>query len=406
VYYFCPMWVTALSVLFFLSLAGLLHTYVLYPLVMCAIAGKNRRNTPVFERNDADLPFVTILMSAYNEAQVLPEKLASLAEIDYPAGRFRILIGSDASTDATNQLLRDFQAAHPNYVEVHLFTQRRGKPPVINQLAEIAFQHTPASPRHLLLMTDASVMLEPETLFRLARHFKDPQVGCTDAHMRTRTDGAGVSGSESTYMHRETRLKQCESHAWRMMIGPFGGCYMLRSDLFRPVPPFSLVDDFYLGFGVLEAGFHAINDLEAVCYERPTFHLHEEYRRKKRIATGSMKNLAIYQRHAWSPHTKLGFSFVSHKVLRWFGPILLLIMAMCITLLALQSNVWFWVFIAGSTAFGLVLLGQILEKLTGFRIKILHHLFYFLAMNVALLHGILIYLKGIKTDIWEPTKRT
>jgi cellulose synthase/poly-beta-1,6-N-acetylglucosamine synthase-like glycosyltransferase len=399
------MTVAVLQILFFLSCAALVHTYVLYPLLMCAFASKKDQKAPKYTISDPELPFVTILMSAYNEAKVLPEKLANFQLIDYPTTRYRILIGSDASTDATNELLRQFQAQNRENVEVHLFTQRRGKPPVINQLAEIAFQYRPAGANHLLLMTDASVMLEPETVFRLARHFRDPKIGCTDAHMLTSTNGAGVSGSESAYMHRETRLKQCESRAWRLMIGPFGGCYMIRSDLFRPVPPHSLVDDFYLGFGVLEAGYFAINDLEARCFERPTFQLNEEYRRKKRIATGSMKNLGIYARQALRPFTKLGFSFVSHKVFRWFGPFFLLIMAVSCGFLSIYHPVWNMVFIAGLVGLLLALVGQVLEKLFGFRIQILYLLFYFLAMNVALLHGTLVYLRGIKTDIWEPTKR-
>jgi cellulose synthase/poly-beta-1,6-N-acetylglucosamine synthase-like glycosyltransferase len=401
------MVIAVLFLVFLLCVAALLHTYVVYPMLVCAIARKKQVKMSVYEHNSPALPQVSILMAVYNEELVLPEKLANLAQIISSYPKISIFIGSDASTDQTNSLLEVFGKSHPSTVQVHLYQERRGKPPVINQLAVTALKCAPASEQHVFVMTDASVMLAPNTVFHLAKHFKDPQVGCVDAHMLTQHDHAGIAESETTYMQRETRLKQCESSAWGTMIGPFGGCYAIRTDLFSPIPPFSLVDDFYLGFGVLTQGYQALNELEALCYERPSSLISEEYRRKRRIATGSMKNLAIYRDYALKPWSQLGFAFVSHKVLRWFGPFFLILIWLTSLALMLITDHPIWFIICLGSLIGVVLVAFVYQigHWTGHQVKIVRNLFYFLAMNIALFHGVLTYLRGVKTSIWTPTRR-
>jgi cellulose synthase/poly-beta-1,6-N-acetylglucosamine synthase-like glycosyltransferase len=400
------MWTSLLIALFFTCAFALIHHYILYPLIACFAAKGKNPNRPKYHYSDTDLPHVTVLMSVYNEEKVLADKLANFSKINYPAHLLRIIVGSDASSDASNKILDAHQRQMQDVLEVCNFRQRRGKPPVINNLATIAEQKHPFGPNHLLLMTDASVMLEPDTLFRLATHFKDAKVGCVDANMKTeKLQNPSISSSESSYMHNEIRLKQCESIAWNSMIGPFGGCYMIRSDLFSPIPPRSLVDDFYIAFCILEKGFYAINDLEAICYERPPYRLMDEYWRKKRIATGSMKNLSIFSKHLLPPSNLLGFAFFSHKVLRWLGPWFLLGMALSSGLLALDSPNWSLVFVFGISTLCLVTLFYFISTIIRFKIPGVQHLFYFIAMNIALMHGTISYLRGIKSDIWQPTKR-
>lgn len=143
---------------------------------------------------------------------------------------------------------------------------RRGKPPVINDLAQEAMAMQPAGENHVLVLTDASVILEPDTLFHLVKHYKNKQIGVVDAFMHSAgLRQEGISQSEHRYMSGEVQLKWAEGRLWVKIIGPFGGCYALRSDLFEPVPPNSLVDDFYLVFRALEKDYSAINEPLAVC---------------------------------------------------------------------------------------------------------------------------------------------
>jgi cellulose synthase/poly-beta-1,6-N-acetylglucosamine synthase-like glycosyltransferase len=406
--------------IFWGSMLALLHSYVLYPLLMRFLARGKRPNATTFAPDDPDLPVVSVLMSVFNEERVIGEKLYSLTKLNYPPEKLRIYVGSDASTDRTNDLVAHAFDIHFPLLHAHfsLFRDRRGKPPVINDLAARAqadfsqlFQSkTPEqrpAPQHIFLLTDASVMLGPDTLYNLVRHFKNDRIGVVDANMRSKgMRTQGISRSEERYLNGEVQLKNWEGLAWGMMVGPFGGCYALRANLFEPIPPRSLVDDFWLVFRVLERGYWAINDLDAVCYEGATHRVSDEYRRKKRIAAGSFQNLARFRRWILPPITRLGFAFFSHKVLRWFGGFFLVLIVLAAGFLAPHNQFFFVVFWlltlgTGSVFFLNFVQNRILPK----PIALLKNIAYFLAMNIALIDGFFKWLRGIRENTWQRTTR-
>lgn len=402
------------QIIFWGSVLALAHSYVFYPLLLRFLARGKAPRARHFAPGDPGLPVVSVLMSVYNEEKVIVEKLESLRRLDYPPEKLRIFIGSDCSGDETNRLIETAASEFPNLADGHplsnfqfqAFPQRRGKPPVINDLARLALEQAPEGQGHVFLLTDASVMLRPDTLYQLVKHFRDPRIGAVDAHMRsTGLRGEGISRSEERYLGREVLMKYREGLVWGQMIGPFGGCYALRAELFEPIPPNSLVDDFWLVFRTLERGFWAINDLEAICYEGATHRVRDEFRRKKRIAAGSFQNLARFRRWVLPPRTTLGFAFFSHKVLRWFGGFLILSAWIACAGLAWDKLFYrglFWAMTAGIA--GLPLLDWLLARN---RIHFLpvKNLAYFLAMNAALVAGFFQWRRGIRENTWQRTTR-
>ncbi len=422
-----------LQIIFWGSALGLTHTYVIYPLLLRWLAYGKTLAGPRFAADDAQLPVVSVLMSLHNEEQVIASKIASLLALDYPAEKLFFYIGSDGSTDQTNAICRQHAAAPEHFVAMPLpehglaasavaiagpslfffpFEQRRGKPPVINDLASAALAQHPAGPDHVLLLTDASVMLEPDTLYRLVRHFKHPRMGVVDANMRTAgLRPTGISHSEEQYISREVLLKHREGLVWGKMLGPFGGCYALRSDLFENIPRNSLVDDFYLAFRALERGYIAINDLEAICYENATHRVADEYRRKKRIAAGSFQNLKRFATWVLPPRTRLGFAFFSHKVLRWFGGFFIFFLLTSAGLLGLLGNYFY------QTLFWLMVTSVVVVQSLNYDLSRrniepvgpmtwVRNIAYFLAMNLALVDGFFKWFRGgIRDNIWQRTAR-
>lgn len=396
-----------LQIIFWVCVLALAHTYVFYPVLVKWLSHGKQPNRLVFAPGDPDLPQVSVLMSVYNEEKVIREKLESLVALQYPKEKLRFWIGSDCSDDQTEAIISDFAEKNAG-ASMHFFpfAQRRGKPPVVNDLARMALEATAASGAHLLLLTDASVILQADTLFHLVKHFKNPDIGVVDAHMRTAgLRSEGISRSEDRYLGGEVQLKHGEGLLWGQMIGPFGGCYALRSNLFEPVPPNSLVDDFWLVFRVLERGFKAINDLEAVCYEGATHRVRDEYRRKKRIAAGSFQNLARFRRWVLPPLTTLGFAFFSHKVLRWFGGFFIVFSFLACGMLALWNQFYAGVFLAMTFALlGIPLLDGLLSRLRRPFLPV-KNAAYFLAMNMALIEGFFKWRRGIRENTWQRTNR-
>lgn len=398
-----------LSLLFWLALGALVHTYVVYPALLRKWS-RGRSNNTLHYQPEEIWPRVSVICSLYNEEAVIVEKMTSLRDLDYPADRLQFYMGSDCSSDGTNDLMHDLAKTwNGNAPTLYFFpfAERRGKPPVVNELVEKATAQNGVGPDHILLITDANVMLTPNTLNRMIRHFKNPAIAVVDAHMQhTGMRADGISQAEHTYISGEVLLKHREGVLWQKMIGPFGGCYAIRSDYFTPVPPRFLVDDFFIAMSAFQRGGGAISDLEAVCYEAVSHDMQEEYRRKRRISSGNFQNMRHFRHLWWPPTSILGFAFFSHKILRWLGPFLLIGLLLSSGLLALLGNIVFkWLF--GSLVGGMagVVIADRLARAFGWNVLPLRGAHYFLYMNLALLEGFINYLKGIKSNVWQPPKR-
>jgi len=394
-----------LTLIFFTSLFALVHTYVLYPWLLKRWCRDKANNTCWFSEEDS-WPVVSVICSVYNEEAVIEEKLRSLLSVDYPVARLHIYLGSDCSQDGTNEVVEAYAQKY-DHIRFFPFTERRGKPPVVNDLVQQATAEHGASAQHILLLTDANVMLTPSTLRKMIRHFKQPAIVLVDAHMRhTGMREDGISRAENQYISGEVLLKHREGILWQKMIGPFGGCYAIRSDYFTPVPPRFLVDDFFIAMSALQEGGGAINDLEALCFETVSHDVQEEYRRKRRISSGNFQNMVTFRELWWPPTSALGFAFFSHKILRWLGPFFLGVVFLFPAILGLMGNivyeVVFFILIGGSVL--TVVMDAVTRKI-GWNILPLRGVSYFLYMNLALLEGFFKYIKGIKSNVWQPTKR-
>lgn len=392
------------KILFWISALGIFHSYVFYPLILKLRVRNKQVNELCFSKTDA-LPRVSVLMSVYNEEAVIREKMESLLALDYPKKQLTIFIGSDCSDDRTNEILEAYQQKI-DYFEFFPFENRRGKPGVINDLAQMAFDRFGKERDHIFLMTDASVMLQKSTLFELIKHFKNEKIMIVDANMlNVSTDPKGISVLEKQYISSEVGLKHMESLVHGKMVGPFGGCYTIRASHFSMIPDKFLVDDFYITMRAFEKGGDAINELKAICYETLPDDMSEEYRRKSRISAGNFQNLYTFQHLLWRGDA-LSFAFFSHKVLRWLGPFFIIFALISSLILTISGNILyqilFLLILAGGI--GIPVLDFILKKI---KINILpfRAIRYFMMMNLALLEGFFKFIKGVKNNVWQPPKR-
>ena len=388
---------------FLLSGFAIVYTYLLYPLFLSFKAKGKKLDTQQFDQL-SDFPHVSVLMAVHNEASVIKEKIESLIRQEYPSNQFDIYIGSDNSSDDTNKIIKQYSQQYPN-LHFFPFKERQGKPGVINQLARTANKQHPSGKNHVYLITDASVILKKDVVVELCKHFKHPSLAIVDAHMlHTGMQDEDISQSENKYISWEGRLKYHESILWKKMIGPFGGCYALRSDFFTPVPDNFLVDDFYITMQAFLKGGLAINAPDAICYEPVGHQIKEEFRRKSRISAGNIQNMLLFRKLWWPPVGLPNFLFFSHKILRWFGPIWLILLLISSGLLA-QILLFKIIFFGLLSIYFLIPLLDNLLKKAGYHWSLLRNIHYFLIMNVALLAGYFRYAKGIQSNVWQPPKR-
>ncbi|MBK8343038.1 MAG: glycosyltransferase [Bacteroidetes bacterium] len=307
------------------------------------------------------------------------------------------MIGSDGSTDKTDEIIA--RLIREGYrINFKQFGGRNGKTQIINAMA-------PLAAGKIFIPTDANILFEPLTIPKLIAHFTDDKVGMVAANItNTGLRKDGISYQEQTYIKRENIIKFYEGQLWGTMMGAFGACYAIRAELFPKIPQNFLMEDFYITLAVIKNNKKAIAEPEAIAYEDVSNEIKEEFKRKIRISAGNFQNLAVYKGLLLKPFTGAGFSFLSHKVLRWFGPFFL-IGTFVTSLILFNTNLFFQLaFYIQAAGFLTPLLDKLLSNIN-IHIYLLRLLSYFYTMNLALLLGFIKYLKGIKTSVWNPTQR-
>jgi cellulose synthase/poly-beta-1,6-N-acetylglucosamine synthase-like glycosyltransferase len=387
-----------LQLVYWASVAGVAYTYAVYPLLLRVGSRLGRPRASPSPPSPSHLPMVSVIFAAHNEEPIIDEKLSSLLASDYPRERFEVLVGDDASSDATASIVASIAEANP-IVRLVRFGARSGKPAIINALAAQASGA-------VLVLTDANIMFDPDALRRIAAWFLAPDIGLVAANIVTRNLGGrgGIAPQEDAYVRREIQIKHRQSIMSGVVIAPFGACYAIRRADFRPVPPGFAVDDFFISMQPLIRGARAIQDLDAICREDASEHVSSEFRRKVRMSRGNFQNLWVFRGVALRPWSALGFHFVSHKVLRWLSPWFILISYAACGALALSHLLYAVLFALMLVGLASPVLDGLFERM-GLRVRLVRFASYFLMMNVALGYGFLLWASGSTGGVWQTKRR-
>lgn len=370
----------------------ILHTYVFYPLFMILIYRNSNHNQLMFY-SDHELPAIAILIAAHNEEKVIEKKILSVFNTNYPSSKLKIFIGSDASTDRTDEIISNLTNTYSN-IEFIKFKGRVGKISIINHLQSLCDES-------VLILSDANVIFKQNTIFELVKYFKDSNVGLVSANIiKESSNNDGISYQEKKYLNFENKIKASESYAFNFIMGAEGGCYAIRNNLFSKVPSNFIVDDFFITMQVLERKNYALLNNLAICIEDVTSDISSEYRRKVRISSGNFQNLFFFK-HLLFDFSSICFAFWSHKVLRWLTPFFIFICLFSSVFLIPYHKFFIWI----SCIQLVLLLFPLFNYFFKFNNVFLKFIAHFYLMNFALFEGFIKFIKGIKSSIWEPINR-
>jgi len=382
-----------LLILFLASVFLILQTYLFYPLWMLLFTSKAEIENEIYTAND-ELPTIGILIAAYNEEKIIGEKINSVFKTDYPLVKINVYVGSDASTDRTDQIISELSKKYPN-LRLIKFGGRSGKANIINALAEQANEE-------IFILTDANVIFKEDTIFNLVKHFKDKKYAQVCANIiKVSGSDHGIAKQEKSYIVFENKIKHAEYKRWNVVMGAEGGCYAIRKEFYAPVPKNFFMDDFYITMNVIERNKKIVFDKEAICYEDVPTQAHEEFKRKVRISIGNFQNLFRYKKLLFPFWKGSAFAFLSHKVLRWFTPFFLIICLLSSAALAWHCPLFLILLLIQT---GLMLF-PLIDLMLPFKNPLLKFISHFYLMNLALLKGFFMFAKGVETSIWQPTKR-
>jgi poly-beta-1,6-N-acetyl-D-glucosamine synthase len=371
-----------MKVVFWLSVALIVYTYVGYPAWLWAIS---RRHALMVQRASI-CPSVSIVIAVHNEAQWLSAKLRNLAELDYPSGQLEIIVVSDGSTDETNQIL-----ANEANESLRLLTSPRaeGKASALNQGIRIAHGE-------IVVFTDARQIIDPQALRHLVSNFADPTVGAVTGELfiGARGDSGAPLEGVGLYWRIEKEIRKWEA-ATGSVVGATGALYAVRRRLLVPLPVGTILDDVYTPLEVVHQGCRVVFEPQARAWDPLQVTPKLEFQRKIRTLTG---NYQLLQLMPWllSRANPLRFRFASHKLLRLIVPFLLA--GVLVSSLLLKGNFYRFAVVLQLVFYGLGLI-VLLRPRIGSLLRPANFAFAFLLLNTAAVVAFANFVLGRK-EVW------
>jgi len=382
-----------MTLIFWLSIALIGFSYIVYPVVLFLVAKLFGSNNKIrVDDSNHQWPEVTVVIAAFNEEKEIRARVENLLSQDYPTDKLNILIGSDGSTDETNNILNSFEAEN---FQPHIFNKNRGKATVLNNLVELV--NTP-----YIVFSDANTHFEPNAIKQLVIHFDDAKVGAVCGELNLYNNDSN-DNKDNTYWRYEQFLKENEGKL-DALLGANGAIYSIKTELYTPIPENTIVDDFLIVMNVAKRKYKIIYDKKALAHEEIAPSITEETKRRVRIGTG---NYQAFTKLLWALNPFIGwrfYTYFSHKVLRWFTPHLMLITFIC-NILLLGTPLYNGLFSIQLIAYYLAYWGK-KESDKGNKIPIpVAFLAFFVSMNAALLKGFYKFAFKNVQGTWQRTSR-
>ncbi len=370
------------------------YSFGLYPLFLKIVAAFRR--PPGSRASEApELPSISISLPVYNEEATIRATLDRLLESDYPADRLQIVVVSDASTDRTDDIVREYADLG---VELFRQPQRKGKTAAENAIR-------PHLRGDIIVNTDASILIHPQALRALAAVFADRTVGVAsgrDVSVAAHDERANMG--ESRYVGYEMWVRDLETRAGGI-VGASGCLYASRRELHNAAVPDALSRDFAAPLIAKEKGYRSVSVSGALCFVPRTRTLRQEYRRKVRTMTRGLETL-YFKRRLLNPfkHGLFAWMLMSHKLARWLVPWAALLGVIGVALLSRQETWARWTAGAAMLFGAMGLVGWIWP--TGRAVpRFLAVPGYVVSSVVAGLHAWIRALRGELSATWEPTRR-
>lgn len=394
-----------IAFLFWGSLALIAYTYFGYPLLISLLPSRKEEVRSQTQTNP--LPLITLLIAAYNEKNVIEEKIQNSLQSDYPQECLQLLVVTDGSDDGTPDAVKKFAAQG---VELLHQPERRGKMAAINRAM-------PSVRGEIIVFSDANNLYQPDTLRKLVLPFGDPQVGAvTGAKVILKGDG-DLGESEGLYWKYESYIKKQESRVGSC-TSVAGEILAIRKSAYRRPPDNIINDDFFTAMQVIRQGHRLVYEPTARSSERVSPSAQDEIVRRRRINAGRYQAIALSRELLPFQQPVLIWQIYSHKFMRPLVPFFM-IAALLANLLALlpyhrPQNLFFlpspFKFIFLSIQFLFYLMagaGTYIQKNQGrSKLRLLFYLPTFLTnSNLAALQGFFQYLKKQPGHLWQRIER-
>ena len=381
--------------IFFVSATLLIYNYFVYPLVMVLLA-RWRGDTPeaagAFAGHEP-VPTVALVIAAYNEERVIESKIHNSLALGYPKERLRVLVAADGSSDSTADIVRRYES---DGVTLLHRPERRGKTAALNRAVAAATED-------IIVFSDANNAFSTDAVRELVKHFRDPRVGgaCGLKQIYQAPDRESSQG-DGLYWKYESAIKEAESRLGSITTAD-GEMFAIRRALYEPVDESVINDDAEITFFLIRKGYRVLYERRAISQEHASIRIEDDFHVKVRMVSGGFQTVARHWAFLLPPRTWFAFTFLSHKLLRWLAPELMILAALS-SLMLLDDPFFRAAAILQAIFYALALVGW-LGAGRARRSSITYVPFYFCAMNLAALRGLWRFLTGTQSTQWRKAER-
>jgi glycosyltransferase involved in cell wall biosynthesis len=377
-----------LQIVFWSSLFFVFYAYVGYPIMLFIMA--RFKNEPV-DRGSIT-PFVSFIITAYNEKFQIENKIGNTLEQDYPKERLEIIVASDCSTDGTDEIVRSYE---PQGVKLVRTTERKGKENAQHHAIDRAVGE-------ILVFSDVATVLTKDGISNIVQNFNDKTVGCVSSVDKFIDPEGKVSG-EGAYVKYEMFLRGLEGKV-NSLVGLSGSFFAARKTICKEWST-NLPSDFNTLLNSVKIGLRGVLDPDSIGYYHNISDERKEYGRKVRTVLRGisvfMKSLDLlnpfrYGLFAWQ--------IFSHKLCRWLVPfamILALMSNLLIIMLSSTAGVYVFSFVLQLAFYVLAILGIAFRTSRSFT-KIPE---FFVLVNISILSAWYLYFRGESIVMWTPSDR-
>jgi cellulose synthase/poly-beta-1,6-N-acetylglucosamine synthase-like glycosyltransferase len=378
-----------MQVLFWLSIILVSYAYFGYILILLFLgffrfAGYNKKCNKIYN--------VSLLISAYNEQDVIEDKLKNSLKLDYPKDHLEIVVVSDGSNDNTNRFVARY--SHKGIILRH-YPGRLGKTACLNKAV-------PLARGDVIVFSDANSLYDARAIKHLVTGFTNKTIGFVTGKTKYVSRNGDTSlHAVGIYSHIENLTKKLETKIGSC-VGADGAIFAIRKDLYLPLQPYD-INDLVIPLKINARGYRGILADDAVCIEKRVEGAKAEFKRHVRITNRSLRAI-FHHTNLLNPFKYPLFSFelISHKLIKFLTPFFLILMIITNISMVFTKNYGIYLIALCVQAFFYFLSWLEYKKVrVPFLSKLISFSHTFFTFNLAILLGWIKYFQGEKYQTWS-----
>lgn len=373
-----------MNLLLFILCLGVIYSYAIYPFLLNSLT----KSAPFKPEEPVQWPSVSLIITAHNEEARIKDKLSNSLEIDYPHDHLELIVASDCSSDATDEIASTFDSR----IKLVRADQHLGK-----EYAQLcAIQQASGE---IIVFSDVATQIPGDAIKKMVSYFSDARVGAVSSEDRFISEEGKIAG-EGAYVKYEMWLRSLESRL-AGLVGLSGSFFACRKEVCEGWDTES-PSDFNTALRTAKNGMVAISCPDVLGYYKDISDPDKEYQRKVRTVIRGITSIARHKEVLnINQYGLFSFQVWSHKVMRWAVPwFMLAVLLLSFFGSSAFAKLVFWLQVPVYLA--AVIGWKMPQHRDNSAIKII---FFFFQVNIAIAEACIKFFTGTRMTVWTPSKR-